>query len=786
MGLWKLCLLCEMGEENLNKQWKREAKQMFDNFNNTYFDSIIDVLQELNIELGSNATYYYWGDIDENGDYKRVDTRRCIYYRQYGLFKMYITVRNGVCLVKYEFIRKAEGIKVKIQDVRNNYYEEYINKLRNSTFIVQDVNSLKIFKDNLKNLLERLDSYEEISIFNKSNERLELKKITIFNFKSIEKCEIDFKHNLQLLVGVNNAVKTSLLQGVTLAQIALNKLYSEKKIKFDNVGYILNKNLEKSGTRIVTVPFTVESYSELFNSTENMFNRGIRFVRFDFQNDLYIELSMRLVGEYFSINISNISEGIHNSKLKDYLDKNITLIPSFFNVTLNEERKTKGRYISLMKSGNYNQLFRNILYDLKNIDNEDEVLEVSEEKTVEVRSSKFDILSEKLNQIFNVADLYVDFDEEHDEFISVKYSADNRKFDISSLGMGTLQFIQVVAQTLVGEASLIMLDEPDAHLNANLQKEIIMFFEDLSKEFNINLLIATHSKDIINCVNRNQVLIMDKGTAKRIDNKDELYDLFEVIGTSTEELIGLSIGKKIALVEGVDDIEYIIQLMKRFELDYNSINFKDFEGRLGVLTNNLDKYIVKEWNNIHKIVIFDKDYRFDEEQIFEIERLRKKGFEAIGWLKKEFENYLIVDSLIIRVLEKEYNSKITSNDINKIIEEYYIECETDLEFEYENAHKRKKIMELRKEKGLKCKGIDLSKSDEIIIRGNVRKFLSESTKRDLLNGKEILNRIRKNNIKNNTPSQSKFVLKLIDNIMSDEVEGQLRQLLDIMKEIIQK
>lgn len=773
--------------------WKTEAEARFEVFGkNEMFRDALDVLEKYKIELGTNSTYYYYG-----GNENIVDTRRYIYYKGIGLFKLkiYINSVDNIFIIYIELIRKAEAGKTRIQDERILYKSKEFNKIYNKgSYRIKDKNDLEKFNDDINNLVNFIERFLYFKTFNESDESLKLKSITIYNFKNIKEAKVEFKENMQLLVGINNAGKTSLIQGIVLSQIALNKLYNEKKINFDNNGNVIKNRASnllsnsRFGVRIDKIPFTVENYRELFNVNITT-SQSVTLANFEFQNNMIIELKMSLVGESFSVRIGNISEGINKNKLDEFLDKNITLIPSFFNVTLDEERKSKGRYTSLMKSGNYNQLFRNILYDLKNADEVDDTLELDEEQNEEKRIvSKFNILTNKLNELFGVNDLDVRFDEEHDEYISAKYNVKGKDLDISSLGMGTLQFIQVVAQTLIGNPFLIMLDEPDAHLNAKLQKAIISFFNELSKEYNINLLIATHSKDIINCVSPNQVLIIENGELTRVGDNKTMYDLFNELGTNTEELIGLTIGKRLIFVEGEDDIEYIKCLCGKFNIDkekyYCLINFIDLNGRVGVLANNLDKYIHSDdWNNISKIAVFDKDYRFDESQIVEEEKLRKRGFNVIGWNKKELENYLINKKLMIRVLLNDYNVEVTEDTIQRIIDEYEENVIENIKIEFEAELRKDMINKLKKEKGIRFKDIDFIKEEELNIRKEINKYIKEKENIDYLCGKDILNKIRCELIQNNTPKASDFVKSLIRNITNDELEPQMKLLLNYITDM---
>lgn len=762
---------------------------------NEYLKKVMSIFDNHNINPGTNGTYYYYGKSQT-----KVEIRRNMYYKNIGLFKFVATfdTDKNSCKILNEKMGRSEKNRKRTHDIVN-YLGNNSLIILNKTYIFSNIidDNIIRFESDLKRIIKSIDKYKKTLAFNSSSEELKLKKVMIENFKSIKTSEISFDENLQLLVGVNNAGKTSFLQGIILAYRSLDRLFEDNKLAFKNNELIVGYSVQ--GVRINDIPFLFDNYRELFHVDISYPNKPIKFCRFEFQNGLYIDFGMSLIGEVFSVRVINCSVGILKTKLERFLNRSVSLIPSFFTVTLNEERKSKGRYNSLLKSGNYNQLFRNILIDLKEFDEDDSDLENDIEQNIipigtEEENKKLNVLTDNLQRLFNIQNLRINFDPLKDEFIKVTYpipktNGESVEMDISSLGMGTLQFIQVVAQTLLGTPFLVLIDEPDAHLNANLQKEVIRFFENLSINYNVNFLISTHSKDIINCVSPKQVLHLRNGHISNIKNTNNIIEIFKELGASTEEIVGISIGKRIILVEGSDDANYIKHLCSVIGIDrlnnYELINFMDFGGRSGVLTNQLEKYIQHNFDDIKKLAIFDRDYRFLSSQIDDAEKLRKKGFDVLEWSKKEFENYLLNYNLIIKTLQKEYYITITTDELDSVINKYFEKVNDDVCFEIEKNIVLQKQKELRKESGIKVKKLDLSKKDEIECRKQARQYLEENNLKDILCGKDILNCIRISFIKNNTPSQSEFIFKLIDNINIEETHDDIKKLIELINSMAQ-
>ena len=760
------------------KEWKKDIEISSPLIiKNLQAKELLEFLREAKFELGTNASYYYYGYSDSP---TAEDTRRILYYRNIGMFKIIIKVyTHDICQIKFEKVRRAEKNMPRIQDYEESLGENW-DELFRDWISLKDKNIKDIF-DRIQDIKLKIDDYLDADDFANSDIPLELKRISLYDFKNIREATIDLEEDIQVLVGINNAGKSSLIQGIVLAYQSIFKMYQEKKIKS-----IKGRVQPTKGAIIQDFQFVVNNERELLNieSSDKTVNR--RFAKFEFNSGQFIELDITIVGQNLVINFSkeSYSSNISSEKFKQWVNNPIALIPSFFTVTLDEERKSKGRYNSLLKTGNYNRLFRNILLDLKEKDRIKEEREENEKgQQIEYSEGGFEKLCRLVNEIFGVEGLKIDFDEDKSEFIEVKYTiySSNGKevsMDISNLGMGTLQFIQVIAQVLNGEAKIILLDEPDAHLHAKLQVKIMEVFKQLSKDYGVKFMIATHSKDIINSVNPRQVITFHDGGVTRINKTNQFIDMLKIVGVTTEELIGSNIGKRIIIVEGQDDIKYIEAICKKFGVteqeNYNLINYIAYEGRQGVLYNQIEKLVPNDIDEFRKVAIFDRDYRYIEKQENDAKKLRKKGFEVIEWRKKELENYFLIDSIIINVINNKYPQAepVQENQIVSIIEEYSDESFLEIKYEF----MKEKVIKLEQE----CKR-KLKKSEEIECEKFVIDYLKEANKRDIYSGKQLLDRIRTELIVRNTPSREEFIIEIINNLNNDDLHEDVEKLLESIK-----
>ncbi|MGH8547416.1 MAG: AAA family ATPase [Methylococcales bacterium] len=93
-----------------------------------------------------------------------------------------------------------------------------------------------------------------------------------------------------------------------------------------------------------------------------------------------------------------------------------------------------------------------------------------------------------------------------DVYISVEYRQGSKDYDIIAGGSGFHQTLSLLAFLYGYRPTTILLDEPDAHLHVNLQREILDYFKRKSAERNTQFLIATHAEEFAKGVDGSQII----------------------------------------------------------------------------------------------------------------------------------------------------------------------------------------------------------------------------------------------------------------------------------------
>ena len=143
------------------------------------------------------------------------------------------------------------------------------------------------------------------------------------------------------------------------------------------------------------------------------------------------------------------------------------------------------------------------------------------------------------------------YDSAKDVYITVEYRQNGKDFDIIAGGSGFHQTLTLLAFLYGYQPTTILLDEPDAHLHANLQREILDYFKRKGIETGTQFLIATHAEEFVRGVDVGQLVSLLNQVPRRVQSAPEV--LRAMAEVSNEEIARLLNSPYILYVEGESD-----------------------------------------------------------------------------------------------------------------------------------------------------------------------------------------------------------------------------------------
>jgi AAA domain, putative AbiEii toxin, Type IV TA system len=220
----------------------------------------------------------------------------------------------------------------------------------------------------------------------------------------------------------------------------------------------------------------------------------------------------------------------------------------------------------------------------------------------------------------------------------------------------------------------ILLDEPDAHLHVNLQREILDYFKNQKAlQRNTQFLIATHAEEFIQGVDVRQIISLLDKVPKRVESTPAILTaMADVSNFEITQLSELSI-PILLYVEGETDERLLRAWATALNMQVllNQVCFRVMRGGSKEKMKDDSKRHFEGIKQIipstKRLVLFD----YDEDDTFH------PGDDNPGlyeWRRKNIENYLLVPDAWIRAALQKIGvgeDDIFSYPIRKLIEDFF-------------------------------------------------------------------------------------------------------------------
>lgn len=168
-----------------------------------------------------------------------------------------------------------------------------------------------------------------------------------------------------------------------------------------------------------------------------------------------------------------------------------------------------------------------------------------------------------MNRLFNVT---LDTPQETTRgAIEMRYSQPRVReaLDVSSSGRGFQQMLLIFAYLYSHKRSVLLVDEPDAHLEILRQKQVYVLLRDIASENHSQVVMVTHSEVILDeALDNNLTLLMD-GKADDLARKPEIRNSLKHFGA--EHYIKARERGYVLYVEGGTDVDMLRALAERLQ-----------------------------------------------------------------------------------------------------------------------------------------------------------------------------------------------------------------------------
>lgn len=233
-------------------------------------------------------------------------------------------------------------------------------------------------------------------------------------------------------------------------------------------------------------------------------------------------------------------------------------------------------------------------------------------------------------------------------YIVAEYQAipDGPKFDISSGGSGFQQVLMLLTFLHTRPASVLLLDEPDAHLHVILQDAIYGELHEVAARQRSQLIIATHSEVIINAVDPRELWVMLQ-TARPLAEDAEKGRLVKSLRIlSNTDIMLVMNAEGILYVEGRTDLDILRAWAKALNHRAHDLLQRVFwkptvweprSGGEGIKAKEHYDVLRLVRANLPGLVLVDGDARSDTRST----EITGQGLQRLRWNRYEIESYLV-------------------------------------------------------------------------------------------------------------------------------------------------
>ncbi|KVX87272.1 hypothetical protein WL08_31600 [Burkholderia ubonensis] len=229
--------------------------------------------------------------------------------------------------------------------------------------------------------------------------------------------------------------------------------------------------------------------------------------------------------------------------------------------------------------------------------------------------------------------------------------------DLMVEGSGFLQWLSVYALALSPDIDVVLLDEPDAHLHALLQQQLVGQLKKISDSKRKQVLLATHSPELIRSYDHERILAIKDRRAKYLSKDVDKVGILAGVGAiHTPTLHALMQHRRMLIVEAESDERFLRLLASSagFAWPKNLVPWywtgKHNERR------QLFIQLRRDIADLRAISIRDRDDEPDGtvsgDLIDKSFTNNTDGFTALKWRRRHIENYLLCTAAIARAAGK--------------------------------------------------------------------------------------------------------------------------------------
>ena len=453
-----------------------------------------------------------------------------------------------------------------------------------------------------------------------------LTNLTIRSFKRFEDVDIELGSPV-VFIGPNNSGKTSAMQALALWSIGLkrwNERRSGTSVPENRPGVTVNRR----DLFAIPVPYANLLWHEL--RTRNVYREAGR----QQTANIRIEITVKGVGpsgewtcglEFDYANEESLycrplrqSDGKSPSRMPIPIEASsveIAFLPPMSGLVATETRLDPGAVDVRVGEGRTADVLRNLCY-----------------RVFTDHRDHWDSIVNQVHKLFGARVEPPKYIAERGE-ITMQYREREVYLDLSSAGRGLQQTLLILAYMYANSGAVLLLDEPDAHLEILRQRQIYQLITEEARISNSQIIAASHSEVLLNEAAGKDTVVAFVGAPHRIDDRgSQVLKALQEIGF--EHYVQAEQTGWALYLEGSTDLAILQAFARRL----------GHESAARALERPFVHYVGNQLSKANRHYHGLREARPELQGLAILDDVQSEqsgdGLKALAWERREVENYL--------------------------------------------------------------------------------------------------------------------------------------------------
>lgn len=474
-----------------------------------------------------------------------------------------------------------------------------------------------------------------------------LTKLTVRNFKRFDNVGVELGSPV-VFIGPNNSGKTTALQALALWEIGVRRWFErrgEKSAPEKRPGVTINRR----DLIAVPVPDANQLWHDLrvrsirreggAQSTQNIridimvegVSEGVEWrcgLEFDYANE-----------ESFYCRPLRLTEGNDPQRMevpKQAGGVRMAFLPPMSGLAAQEVSLDPGAVNVRIGEGRTAEVLRNLCYQLiKPVNGRPDQAGPTN------GPDRWKRLVGQIRSLFGVTLNVPEYITERGEIVMSYREPSGVTLDLSSAGRGLQQTLLLLAYMYANPGAVLLLDEPDAHLEILRQRQIYQLITDVAREQHNQVIAATHSEVVLNEAAGRDVVVAFVGRPHRLNDDRGSQVLKALKSIGFDQYYQAEQSNWVLYLEGSTDLAILKAFAETLGHGATSCLERPFVVYVGNTEGKATEHffgLVEAVPRLKGVALFDR---------LDMPLPSREGLVQMTWSRREIENYLCYPEVLV-------------------------------------------------------------------------------------------------------------------------------------------